>query len=263
MEGGASQTPSMVGWLCQRKRSRHVTKGPFSSDLSTGGCARLCVPARACAECPVSCRDEEFSVSSVLASDVIHASRRDIPCIFRVWFSSVFREDSLITESHMVKTRETQKPSESITAVGGASARGRGPAPLPVLAAGSSHTCRPASALDATSLPSPSQCSMPVLALGGASLPSRACWSGAGATQEQPAALLLRTRWQGVRGPSAELSGASREFWLSSSLCRKPLMQRRDLPSLHVTCPCSRTGWCRCPVLCESLRLCTCSEGPL
>lgn len=32
----------------------------------------------------LSCRDEEFSVSSVLASDVIHASRKDIPCIFRV-----------------------------------------------------------------------------------------------------------------------------------------------------------------------------------
>lgn len=31
-----------------------------------------------------SSRDEEFSVSSVLASDVIHASRKDIPCIFRV-----------------------------------------------------------------------------------------------------------------------------------------------------------------------------------
>ncbi|XP_014447700.1 serine/threonine-protein kinase MRCK beta isoform X2 [Tupaia chinensis] len=29
-------------------------------------------------------RDEEFSVSSVLAPDVIHATRRDIPCIFRV-----------------------------------------------------------------------------------------------------------------------------------------------------------------------------------
>lgn len=30
-------------------------------------------------------RDEEFSVSSVLASDVIHATRKDVPCIFRVW----------------------------------------------------------------------------------------------------------------------------------------------------------------------------------
>ncbi|XP_004698843.2 LOW QUALITY PROTEIN: serine/threonine-protein kinase MRCK beta [Echinops telfairi] len=29
-------------------------------------------------------RDEDFSVSPVLASDVIHATRRDIPCIFRV-----------------------------------------------------------------------------------------------------------------------------------------------------------------------------------
>uniref|UniRef100_A0A3Q2Z650 non-specific serine/threonine protein kinase n=1 Tax=Hippocampus comes TaxID=109280 RepID=A0A3Q2Z650_HIPCM len=29
-------------------------------------------------------RDEDFSVSSVLASDVIHASRKDVPCIFRV-----------------------------------------------------------------------------------------------------------------------------------------------------------------------------------
>lgn len=31
-------------------------------------------------------RDEEFSVSSVLASDVIHATRKDVPCIFRVRF---------------------------------------------------------------------------------------------------------------------------------------------------------------------------------
>uniref|UniRef100_A0A8C7JLB9 non-specific serine/threonine protein kinase n=1 Tax=Oncorhynchus kisutch TaxID=8019 RepID=A0A8C7JLB9_ONCKI len=31
-------------------------------------------------------RDEEFSVSSVMASDVIHATRKDIPCIFRVIF---------------------------------------------------------------------------------------------------------------------------------------------------------------------------------
>lgn len=35
-------------------------------------------------ECVSLPRDEEFSVSSVLASDVIHATRRDIPCIFRV-----------------------------------------------------------------------------------------------------------------------------------------------------------------------------------
>ncbi|XP_051501038.1 serine/threonine-protein kinase MRCK beta isoform X2 [Myxocyprinus asiaticus] len=34
-------------------------------------------------------RDEEFSVSSVLASDVIHASRKDIPCILRVTSSTL------------------------------------------------------------------------------------------------------------------------------------------------------------------------------
>ncbi|XP_077197034.1 serine/threonine-protein kinase MRCK alpha isoform X7 [Paroedura picta] len=34
-------------------------------------------------------RDEEFSVCSVLASDVIHASRKDIPCIFRVTASQL------------------------------------------------------------------------------------------------------------------------------------------------------------------------------
>lgn len=31
-------------------------------------------------------RDEEFSVSSVRDSDVIHATKKDIPCIFRVIF---------------------------------------------------------------------------------------------------------------------------------------------------------------------------------
>ncbi|XP_056337350.1 serine/threonine-protein kinase MRCK beta isoform X2 [Danio aesculapii] len=34
-------------------------------------------------------RDEEFSVSSVLASDVIHANHKDIPCIFRVTSSAL------------------------------------------------------------------------------------------------------------------------------------------------------------------------------
>lgn len=34
-------------------------------------------------------RDEEFSVSSVLASDVIHANHKDVPCIFRVTSSAL------------------------------------------------------------------------------------------------------------------------------------------------------------------------------
>uniref|UniRef100_A0A3B4C6L8 non-specific serine/threonine protein kinase n=1 Tax=Pygocentrus nattereri TaxID=42514 RepID=A0A3B4C6L8_PYGNA len=34
-------------------------------------------------------RDEDFSVSSVLASDVIHATRKDVPCIFRVTSSTL------------------------------------------------------------------------------------------------------------------------------------------------------------------------------
>uniref|UniRef100_A0A8C7IE34 Serine/threonine-protein kinase MRCK alpha n=1 Tax=Oncorhynchus kisutch TaxID=8019 RepID=A0A8C7IE34_ONCKI len=43
----------------------------------------------------IDMRDEEFSVSSVLASDVIHASRKDIPCIFRVTVSSLSTSDFL------------------------------------------------------------------------------------------------------------------------------------------------------------------------
>uniref|UniRef100_A0A6I8QIL0 Serine/threonine-protein kinase MRCK alpha n=1 Tax=Xenopus tropicalis TaxID=8364 RepID=A0A6I8QIL0_XENTR len=37
----------------------------------------------------IDMRDEEFAVSSVLASDVIHANRKDIPCIFRVTASQL------------------------------------------------------------------------------------------------------------------------------------------------------------------------------
>ncbi|XP_072356338.1 serine/threonine-protein kinase MRCK alpha-like isoform X9 [Scyliorhinus torazame] len=37
----------------------------------------------------IDMRDEEFSVSSVLASDVIHANRKDVPCIFRVTTSQL------------------------------------------------------------------------------------------------------------------------------------------------------------------------------
>ncbi|XP_006871327.1 PREDICTED: serine/threonine-protein kinase MRCK alpha isoform X3 [Chrysochloris asiatica] len=42
----------------------------------------------------IDMRDEEFSVSSVLASDVIHASRKDIPCIFRVTASQFSASNS-------------------------------------------------------------------------------------------------------------------------------------------------------------------------
>uniref|UniRef100_A0A4W4EL58 non-specific serine/threonine protein kinase n=1 Tax=Electrophorus electricus TaxID=8005 RepID=A0A4W4EL58_ELEEL len=37
----------------------------------------------------IDMRDEEFSVSSVLSSDVIHANRKDVPCIFRVTASQL------------------------------------------------------------------------------------------------------------------------------------------------------------------------------
>ncbi|XP_078255054.1 serine/threonine-protein kinase MRCK alpha-like isoform X5 [Rhinoraja longicauda] len=37
----------------------------------------------------IDMRDEEFSVSTVLASDVIHANRKDVPCIFRVTASQM------------------------------------------------------------------------------------------------------------------------------------------------------------------------------
>ncbi|KAG6927588.1 CDC42 binding protein kinase gamma (DMPK-like), partial [Chelydra serpentina] len=37
----------------------------------------------------VDMRDEQFSVTSVLASDVIHASNKDVPCIFRITSSQL------------------------------------------------------------------------------------------------------------------------------------------------------------------------------
>ena len=40
-------------------------------------------------------RDPEFAVTGVRESDVIHAAKKDVPCIFRV--SSVYRFSSLYT----------------------------------------------------------------------------------------------------------------------------------------------------------------------
>ncbi|XP_028252583.1 serine/threonine-protein kinase MRCK beta isoform X4 [Parambassis ranga] len=42
-------------------------------------------------------RDEDLSVSSVLASDVIHATRKDIPCIFRVTSSQMMSQLSSVS----------------------------------------------------------------------------------------------------------------------------------------------------------------------
>ncbi|XP_029282148.1 serine/threonine-protein kinase MRCK beta isoform X2 [Cottoperca gobio] len=42
-------------------------------------------------------REEQFSVSSVLASDVIHATRKDIPCIFRVTSSQLISQLSSVS----------------------------------------------------------------------------------------------------------------------------------------------------------------------
>lgn len=49
-------------------------------------------------------RDEEFSVSSVRDSDVIHATKKDIPCIFRVkfyCFNCTTTVDSFIKENRL------------------------------------------------------------------------------------------------------------------------------------------------------------------
>lgn len=40
----------------------------------------------------VLCRDEEFSVGSVFESDVIHANKKDIACIFRVSCTGTYIE---------------------------------------------------------------------------------------------------------------------------------------------------------------------------
>ncbi|XP_063804556.1 serine/threonine-protein kinase MRCK beta isoform X2 [Pseudophryne corroboree] len=57
----------------------------------------------------VDLRDEEFSVSSVLASDVIHATRKDIPCIFRVTASLLGAPSKTTTSLLILAENETEK----------------------------------------------------------------------------------------------------------------------------------------------------------
>ncbi|XP_055924337.1 serine/threonine-protein kinase MRCK alpha-like isoform X2 [Argiope bruennichi] len=53
-------------------------------------------------------RDEEFSVSSVLESDVIHANKKDIPCIFRVT-TSMLNPPGIKNHTLMLVEKESEK----------------------------------------------------------------------------------------------------------------------------------------------------------
>ncbi|XP_054154350.1 serine/threonine-protein kinase Genghis Khan-like [Oppia nitens] len=57
----------------------------------------------------IDMRDEFFSVSGVLESDVIHASRKDIPCIFRVTTSMLGDDGSQRFTQLMLVDRESEK----------------------------------------------------------------------------------------------------------------------------------------------------------
>ncbi|CAG2109207.1 unnamed protein product [Medioppia subpectinata] len=57
----------------------------------------------------IDMRDEYFSVSGVLESDVIHASRKDIPCIFRVTTSMLGDDGSQRFTQLMLVDRESEK----------------------------------------------------------------------------------------------------------------------------------------------------------
>ncbi|XP_073348673.1 serine/threonine-protein kinase MRCK beta isoform X6 [Pagrus major] len=66
-------------------------------------------------------RDEEFSVSSVLASDVIHATRKDIPCIFRMTSSQLISQLSsvslLVLAESEVEKRKWVRILESLQSI--------------------------------------------------------------------------------------------------------------------------------------------------
>lgn len=77
-EGKAAQPGVTVNQVIDMRsvRTSKQTSGPV---FDSNDC--VCMTSKSFSLFP---RDEEFSVSSVLASDVIHANRKDIPCIFRV-----------------------------------------------------------------------------------------------------------------------------------------------------------------------------------
>uniref|UniRef100_A0A6I8SZE8 non-specific serine/threonine protein kinase n=1 Tax=Xenopus tropicalis TaxID=8364 RepID=A0A6I8SZE8_XENTR len=65
-----------------------------------------CPPCNTAIIQAIDMRDENFSVSSVLESDVIHASTKDIPCIFRITFSQMSSPPTTSSQLLLAETGE-------------------------------------------------------------------------------------------------------------------------------------------------------------
>uniref|UniRef100_F6V8N4 non-specific serine/threonine protein kinase n=1 Tax=Xenopus tropicalis TaxID=8364 RepID=F6V8N4_XENTR len=65
-----------------------------------------CPPCNTAIIQAIDMRDENFSVSSVLESDVIHASPKDIPCIFRITFSQMSSPPTTSSQLLLAETGE-------------------------------------------------------------------------------------------------------------------------------------------------------------
>lgn len=107
--GGGSSTASLVGGGSGAGGSGSGSDRHDSLSMKAGA-AGGCVSVNRI----IDLRDENFSVTSVLESDVIHASRTDISCIFRLSSTMIGDEDSFYTQRStfyqlMLVDRESEK----------------------------------------------------------------------------------------------------------------------------------------------------------